>query len=297
MGSFVLRTYNYSRYPTLWGFLMRSILLISALLFHAVTHASPYVAIIIDDIGYSPFSAKRIAEMDYKLTGAILPEAPSSMKAIDMLIAADKEIMLHLPMQGRAGEAQEVNVLHQAMDETEFKGALRRFMALMPYVAGLNNHQGSVLTRKQESMNWLMQELGDIEDFYFIDSRTTGGSKAIDAAEAYQVPYAVRDIFLDHERTEHFVEQQFLKMVALAKKQGHAMAIGHPYYETIKVLKRLLPMLEKEGIELVFASQYIARQATMAHKTLDETPNHGESGPENAPSEVQSSAITQTHIQ
>ena len=46
------------------------------------------------------------------------------------------------------------------------------------------------------------------------------------------------NVFLDSEQTESFVRQQFATLLRKAKRNGFAVAIGHPYPETIKVLKQ-----------------------------------------------------------
>ena len=228
------------------------------------SNAKPIIgAIIIDDLGYNTISAKRIAAMPFPITCAILPEAPSSTKAATILAESGKELMLHLPMQGRGDQAQERNVLTVDMDEFEFKQEVRRHLDILPAIAGLNNHQGSVLTKAGYPMHWLMEELSLIDDFYFVDSRTTGSSVASDAAQFYNVPYAIRDIFLDHERSEAFVTQQLALFIKTAKRHGRAVAIGHPYRETLSVLEMALPELEREGITLVPASELV--RAQMAH--------------------------------
>ena len=250
---------NYFHVFTLTG------LLFAAQFVYAESADTPPIigAIIIDDLGYNTISAKRIAAMPFPITCAVLPEAPSSAKAAKILSDSGKELMLHLPMQGRGDQAQERNVLTIDMDEFEFKQEVRRHLDILPSIAGLNNHQGSVLTEAGYPMHWLMEELSLIDDFYFVDSRTTGSSVASDAAAFYQVPYAVRDIFLDHERSEEFVTQQLALFIRTAKRHGRAVAIGHPYRETLSVLEMALPELEREGITLVPASQLV--QAQMAH--------------------------------
>lgn len=235
--------------------------LLIAAQFTYAEHAQPLLgAIIIDDIGYNASSAKRIAKLPFPITCAVLPEAPASVKAAKILARAGKELMLHLPMQGRADQAQETNVLSSHMSEYEFKKEIRRNLDIIPSIVGLNNHQGSILTKKSLPMNWLMEELRLIDDFYFIDSRTTGGSVATLAASNYAVPYATRDIFLDHIRSEAFITEQLEKFVTVIKQNGTGIAIGHPYRETLAVLELALPELEREGITLVHASELVKYQ-------------------------------------
>jgi polysaccharide deacetylase 2 family uncharacterized protein YibQ len=44
-----------------------------------------------------------------------------------------------------------------------------------------------------------------------------------------------------------------------AREQGQAVAIGHPFPETLEVLERELPKLRDEGFELVTISELLAK--------------------------------------
>ena len=81
--------------------------------------------------------------------------------------------------------------------------------------------------------------------------------------------WPTRDIFLDHEATEAFVRKQLKALKSLAKRRGWAIAIGHPYPETLAVLSHELPKLRAAGFDLVTLSELIARgvaQKTRAEK-------------------------------
>ena len=228
-------------------------------------------AIIIDDIGYNTVSARRIAAMPWPLTCAVLPEAVASERAAQILADADKELMLHLPMQGRLGEAREPHVLNINMDRHHFRQEVLRQLDRFPRVVGINNHQGSVLTTRQQPMNWLMDELSTIENFYVVDSRTASDSLLQASAQHYQLPNSTRDVFLDHQRNEAYIARQVLEFVRVAKASGSAIAIGHPYPETLNVLEKALPYFESEGVRLLPVSQLIRWQ--MAQKSSEKEPD------------------------
>ncbi|MBF3155192.1 divergent polysaccharide deacetylase family protein, partial [Pseudomonas aeruginosa] len=73
------------------------------------------------------------------------------------------------------------------------------------------------------------------------------------ASEAQRIGLASvsRDVFLDNEATPEAVSAQLQAGVALARKQGSALLIGHPHKATLDVLARELPKLRAQGIELV----------------------------------------------
>ena len=54
-----------------------------------------------------------------------------------------------------------------------------------------------------------------------------------------------RDVFLDNERDTALIEQQFQKGLAIARKQGFAVMIGHPHPETLDVLSQQLTSISE----------------------------------------------------
>ena len=77
-----------------------------------------------------------------------------------------------------------------------------------------------------------------------------------------------RDVFLDDVRTPEAIAGQLRIAVELARRQGSAVLIGHPYPQTLEVLERELPRLKAQGIEWVEIHQMIAlrsNQAMAAH--------------------------------
>ncbi len=65
------------------------------------------------------------------------------------------------------------------------------------------------------------------------------------------MPWLKRDIFIDNVRTDEALDERMKASVALAKKRGVAVLIGHHYPVTLEALKRWQPLLVKEGITVV----------------------------------------------
>ena len=65
------------------------------------------------------------------------------------------------------------------------------------------------------------------------------------------MPYASRDVFLDNLAEQGFIEGQLRAVEKVARQTGRAGAIGHPYDETLEVLRRWLPDARKRGVEFV----------------------------------------------
>jgi polysaccharide deacetylase 2 family uncharacterized protein YibQ len=70
------------------------------------------------------------------------------------------------------------------------------------------------------------------------------------------VPFAQRDVFLDHVQDTAYIRGQVVKLLEYAESHGEAVGIGHPYAVTYEVLRELLPRL-KEKVEIVPASRIV----------------------------------------
>jgi polysaccharide deacetylase 2 family uncharacterized protein YibQ len=214
------------------------------------------VAIIIDDIGYNKRRGLAALSLPGDVTYAIIPHSPNAKFLAQQAKNQKKELILHAPMSNVHNHPIGESGLTEKMDESDFHKALDKALESVPYISGVNNHMGSLLTQKRLPMEWIMQALNK-RDLYFIDSRTTSQSVAWQTAQQYNVPSLKRDIFLDHERTPEFIASQFSKLITVAKRKGYAIAIAHPYPETIEYLEKNLNKLSQEGIRLVPASHLV----------------------------------------
>ncbi len=110
-------------------------------------------------------------------------------------------------------------------------------LAKVPFVQGLNNHEGSRMTAVRPAMAWLAEEL-QRRGLYLVDSRTSAATVAASEAQRIGLASVSRDVFLDNEATPEAVSAQLQAGVALARKQGSALLIGHPHKATLDVLAR-----------------------------------------------------------
>ena len=216
------------------------------------------VAIIIDDLGYNYEQGLKAMQLPGAITYAIIPHSPKAQFFAQEAQKNNKEIMLHAPMSTINHNALGKNGLTELMSETDFKRTLNQSLASLPNAKGLNNHMGSLLTQKNQPMAWVMQSLQQ-RQLYFIDSRTSAQSVALNVAQQYDIPSLKRDVFLDHEPNTAFIDKQFKLLIATAKRQGYAVAIAHPYPETIRYLSSNLSKLHNAGISLVSASELVKR--------------------------------------
>lgn len=224
------------------------------------------VSIIIDDIGYRFVEDKQMIDLPGELTYAILPNGPKARQSARYANQRGKEVILHMPMQSTFGVLVEKGVIDVDMDEKGVIKAIREAFEKVPHAIGMNNHQGSLLTRHPGHMTWVMKEMARL-GYFFVDSRTSSQSIAEMIAREQGVPVLRRDVFLDHDIDINSIRRQFNELVALAKQKGSAIGIGHPHPETIAVLKELLPSLALQNIKLAPVSYQLQQKnlSLLAH--------------------------------
>lgn len=217
----------------------------------------PRVAIIIDDLGYDRQLAEKLIDLNAPFTFSILPHSPHLAAIARLAHERGLEIMLHLPME--PVEYPEINpgpgALLTSMGPDELLRVLEEDLRAVPHITGVNNHMGSRLTARSEQMYQVFSVLKR-RGLFFIDSRTTDESVCRPSARLFQIPFAQRDVFLDHTHDPAFIRKQIRELVRIAQRKGEAVGIAHPHPTTYSILKEELPALRQQ-VEIVPASRLV----------------------------------------
>jgi hypothetical protein len=211
----------------------------------------PQISIIIDDMGYRRQAGLDAVGLPGPVAYSFLPHSPHAAKLAALAHGRGKEIMLHLPMQGSSTSPLGPGAVTANMSRLGLMRAVSSGLASVPYVSGVNNHMGSVLTPRSEHMGWLMDLLRVRGSLFFVDSRTTHHTRAFEVARKRSVPSTWRDVFLDNELDGSKIRSEFQRLLKIAKRRGTALAIGHPHPETIAILADAIPRLDEFGVRLI----------------------------------------------
>lgn len=220
----------------------------------------PAISIIIDDLGQQLTAGERAVALPGAVTYAFLPFTSHATHLAELAHQQKKEVMVHMPMQAIGENNLGKGGLTLDMSQQHFLSTLKENLNAVPHISGINNHMGSLLTQHPCYMNWLMAVLSERNDLFFVDSRTTEHTVAYQMATEYKIPSINRNVFLDNIRSEAAISRQFDRLIKLAKRNGTAVAIGHPYPETIAFLEKKIPILEQQGITLIKTSALIKRK-------------------------------------
>lgn len=218
------------------------------------------VAIVIDDLGWDPKAARALIELDFPLTFAILPSLPYSESVARLAQQKRREILLHLPMepQGYPKVDPGKGALLREMDEDTLESLLLQDLKGIPNPVGVNNHMGSSFTEDDRAMRVVLKVLKR-RGLFFLDSRTSPNSVAYETAKELGLKAGRRQVFLDNgdQADPAAVEKQIWRLVHIAQKEGRAIGIGHPHPYTLEALRRTLPQLKENGVEVVPVSRLV----------------------------------------
>ncbi len=214
------------------------------------TNNPPKISIVIDNLGDQKQTGLEVARLPGDIGCSILPHTQFSVMLAEECHRLHKTIILNTPMQAIKPFKLGPGGLRQGMPENEFIATLNQNLQAVPYVEGLDNHMGSLLTTETREMNWLLQTIKP-QGLFFLDNRTSPHSVVLRLAKENNVPAIGRDIFLDDVRTPEAVHKQFNEALKIAKRYGSVVIVGHPNAVTIKFLTDNLPRLTEQGYQLV----------------------------------------------
>lgn len=217
----------------------------------------PRIAIIIDDCGYNLPRDLRFLKLPIPITLSILPLTPHGKEVAAAAEAAGQAVMLHIPMEPQSSSAHPgPGEISTEMTDEQIRTQLEADIASLPPMPGANNHMGSKASSDQRVMRDVLTLLKS-NGMFFVDSMTAMTTVGASTAHEMGVPTAERDIFLDNNVNVPYIEGQVKQLEAVARKNGVAIAIGHPFPETAQALEKMVPELVAAGFTFVTAQSLV----------------------------------------
>jgi polysaccharide deacetylase 2 family uncharacterized protein YibQ len=228
---------------------------------------APVMALCIDDLGEDLNGTETALRLPPQVALSFLPFAAMTPGFAARAKDEGHTVLAHVPMEALRGGNPGPMALTLGMAPDEIARRLNWALERVPGAVGVNNHEGSRFTSDAAALAPVMAML-KARGLFFFDSRTSGGSKGEAAAKAAGVASLGRDIFLDDDQSEAAVRRQLDALAATAKRQGVAVAIGHPHAATLRLVKAWLA--EDHGVTLVPLEEAMrakaARQAMAANQ-------------------------------
>ncbi|VAV93543.1 Putative periplasmic protein YibQ, distant homology with nucleoside diphosphatase and polysaccharide deacetylase [hydrothermal vent metagenome] len=225
----------------------------------AIRDDRPQIAIVIDDLAVVRSRSLDIINLPAPLTLSFLPYAPDLPEITRMAHNRGHELMVHLPMEPKGDFDPGPHALLTHVSHEKMRADLIFNLSRFDGYVGLNNHMGSAFTEDRKSLDLVLDEV-QRRGLLVLDSRTSRKSLLAKMSTDRNIPNMTRDFFLDNEQDVDYIFAQLTKLEDMARRKGSAIAIGHPYAETIEALTLWLPTLKARGIMVVPLSHLIKRK-------------------------------------
>jgi polysaccharide deacetylase 2 family uncharacterized protein YibQ len=216
----------------------------------------PEVALIIDDCGQWLNTERALIALPIPLTMSVLPHVTYTTQIAQEAANAGKGIMMHLPMEPLSHAYPGPGEIKTAMSDDDITKQTEDDVAQVPLAKGVNNHEGSEASADDRVMKDVIAVL-KAHDLFFVDSRTNAKSVGAAEADSAGVPTASRNIFLDNQPDVVYTESMLERTVAIAKRDGSAIAIGHPKPTTLEAIRAMYPKMQAEGVRFVLAQDLV----------------------------------------
>ena len=203
---------------------------------------------VFDDAGHNLEQLQYFLDLPFPCTIAVLPKLPNSRETAKRIRAAGKELILHQPMQA---VNQNINpgegAVKPGMSREEIKKIVASNVEEIGPIAGMNNHEGSLITSDEEAMEAVL-ELCKEKNIYFLDSRTSSKSVVPQVAKKLNMSIWERAVFLDNKRDKAYMKKQIIDGLEIASQRGEAIMIGHVFTVDLAILlKEIYSDLTQEG--------------------------------------------------
>jgi len=219
---------------------------------------APRVAIIIDDIGYRDAIDRLFLTLPGKVTFSVLPYGPGGRQLAQDAHDKGCDIMLHMPMEpiSYPNDDPGQGKLLVTMPDADIRRSVEKNLEQIPHIVGVNNHMGSKFTADAAKMRVALEGVQQ-RGLFFVDSVTIGRSVAFRVAKEKGLRAAARNLFLDHSPDYESICRQVDLAGRIAKAQGSAIAIGHPFQNTFRALKDRMPEVMRQGVQFVPISDVV----------------------------------------
>lgn len=215
---------------------------------------APYagtITFVFDDAGHNLTQLEHFLRLPFPCTIAVLPGLRYSSESARRIRKAGKQVILHQPMQSvdlRIDPGP--GAIVPGLTAEQIKTIVRKNLEEIWPAAGMNNHEGSLITADEYAMKAVLEVAAE-KHIFFLDSRTTAQSVAAKVAKEQNMAIWERAIFIDNDKSRIAMETQIKKGLSIAKRTGSAIMIGHVFtVELAELLTEMYPFMVDEGYSL-----------------------------------------------
>lgn len=219
--------------------------------YHVDMPSAGTLMFVFDDAGHNLEQLEYFLRLPFPCTIAVLPRLRYSSESAKRIRKAGKQLILHQPMQSVNPHIDPgPGAITPDLSGEAIKNIVRKNLEQIWPAAGMNNHEGSLITADETAMRAILDVAAE-KKIFFLDSRTTAQSVVTKVAKERNMVVWERAIFIDNDKSRVAMERQIKKGLRIAKQKGSAIMIGHVFtVELAQLLTEMYPMMVEEGFSL-----------------------------------------------
>lgn len=212
--------------------------------------AGATLVFVLDDGGQNLADLQHYLNLPFPIDIAVLPQLEQSKESARRVRASGRhELLLHQPMQAKNLSVNPgPGAITPTMTTTEIETLVKKNLAEIGPVAGMNNHEGSLISESKVKIGKVI-EICQQQGIFFLDSRTSVATAAPQVALELGTHIWERDVFLDNTQSRADILHQLERGLGVANKKGYAIMIGHVWSGSnlAQILQELYPVLKAQG--------------------------------------------------
>ena len=224
----------------------------------------PRIAIVVTDMGHShaPTNAA-IQRLPGSVTLAFTPYAPDLDAWLIAAREGGHETLMMMPMEPDTYPRDDPgpHTLLTSLGPDANRDRLEWVLSRGAGYVGVVTEMGSRFTASEEALSPVLDALGK-RGLLVLDNHSAENSRIDDLAGQFGLPQAANSRLIDSETDRDSIDLRLQELEDLARENGFAVGLAHPYPLTFERLAAWIPMLERKGIVLAPITAVVSRPTT-----------------------------------
>ncbi len=216
---------------------------------------NPRIAIVIDEFGDDLLLARDFAGLEAQLTFGVSPFRTFSPGIAERFSLNQREVLIHLPMEGPSGEDPGEGGLRLALQRDDIVANIDRSLNALPHAVGACAPSQSRFASDKQHLQWTFEHLAE-QRLFFLDMGSTEKPLCPQAREA-GAQCLEHTTTIDTVDEPSAVEAAVKKLIDQAQVRGDQVAVGRATSTTLEALRTVLPEFAEQHIDIVPLSQLL----------------------------------------
>jgi polysaccharide deacetylase 2 family uncharacterized protein YibQ len=237
---------------------------------HEIVSGKPVVALVVGGLGMMKSTTNAaISDLPPEVTLSFVPYTPNLQSWISKARNAGHEVLIELPMEpfGYPDTDPGPYTLLSTASSAENTRRLEWLLSRAHGYFGVTNYMGSKLTASENAMAPIFRGLNHRGIDFLYDGETRRSSLA-NVANKEGIRWSTADRIVDIKQTSRAIDDQLLRLEALAIQNGSAIGKGFSWPITIRQLQEWTASVDAKGYQLAPVSAVIKMRHAAAIKEV-----------------------------